>query len=211
MKIRTSVYIQIGLLLISIILSIYYNGKLPETVPTHWNIHNQVDQYGSKLMPVLLGPCMLLFSLLLTVALPKLSPKQYEIDKFESTFAYAMVLVGGLMFFISFCILKATDGVKMDFGSWFMAAMFIFFALLGNVLGKVRQNFYMGIKTPWTLASPQVWDATHRMAGKLWFFGGILGAIVSIAGVPMGYTIAYMMIISLFPVVQSYFIYKKIG
>ena len=211
MKIRTSVYIQLAMLIISLLLSNHYYWKLPETVPTHWNIHNQVDQYGSKLMPVLMGPCMLLFSLLLTVTLPKLSPKQYEIDKFESTYAYAMVLVGGLMFFISICILKATDGVKMDFGSWFMAAMFIFFALLGNVLGKVRQNFYMGIKTPWTLASPQVWDATHRMAGKLWFFGGILGAVVSIAGVPMGYTIAYMMIISLFPVVQSYFIYKKIG
>ena len=94
---------------------------------------------------------MLVFSIVLTVVLPKISPKKYEIDKFESTYSYAMPLVAGLFLFLNVMILRATDRAILEFNGTFMEGMFVFFALLGNVLGKVQQNFFMETRTPWTL------------------------------------------------------------
>jgi len=210
MNLKTSLLIQCAFLAIIVAASAYYFKQLPDSVPTHWNIEGKVDQYGSKLTPVLMGPGMVLFGILLTVVLPKISPKMYEIDKFESTYAYAMVLVSGLFFFISFFILKASSGSKLDFGTSFMAAMFIFFALLGNVLGKVRRNFFMGIRTPWTIASEPVWDATHRAAGRIWFVGGLIGAVISIAGMPMMASMTLLVVMAFIPVFHSYLLYKKL-
>ena len=211
MNIKTSLYVQQAMLAVDVILSAIYYQKLPATVPTHWNIAGKVDQYGSKLSAVLTGPLLVVFGIVLTLVLPRISPKRYEISKFEETFAYAMVLVSGLFLFLSYVILRATAGGMSDLGASIMVGLFLFFAFLGNILGKIRRNFFMGIRTPWTLASEPVWDATHRLAGKLFFYGGIGGAILSALGMPMAGSIALILVISLWPVVMSYFIYQKLG
>lgn len=212
MKIRTSLYVQLMLLVLVAGIGAYYYMRLPDVVPTHFDFRGKPDQYGSKLMGVLMGPAMVMFGILLTLALPKISPKKYEIDAFEATFGYAMILVSCLFSFISVWILRGTAGGKLEMnGGTFMVAMFAFFALLGNVLGKVRRNFFMGIRTPWTLASEPVWDATHRVAGRLWFVGGIIGAVLCLAGLPMQWAIALLLVIAIWPCVQSYFIYRKLG
>jgi len=210
MKYRTGILIQLGILLASLAISAFYNFRLPEHVPTHWNIHNQADQYGSKWQMVLLGPGMVLFAIGLTLLLPKISPKNYEIDRFNGTFAYAMVLVTSLFLLISILFLRAAEGVKIDFIKVMMSVMFMFFALLGNVIGKVRRNFYMGIRTPWTLASEAVWDATHRQAGYIWFIGGIFGTALVLLGLPLLWSMALFMAVVLWPVVHSYSIYRKL-
>lgn len=210
MKIRTSLFIQFLMLLAMCVLSGIYCFRLSDPTPTHWNIQGQVDQYGSKWQIVLMGPCLILFSMLLTVALPKMSPKKYEIDTFASTYAYAMVLIAALFMFIGIIILRSSAGSNMWTRGTFMGGMFLFFALLGNVLGKVQQNFFLGIRTPWTLASTRVWDATHRFAGRLWLVGGSIGAILAFAGLPMAGSITLLLIIAFIPVVQSYFLYQKL-
>ena len=70
----------------------------------------------------------------------------------------------------------------MDIGRALIGGMFLFFALLGNVMGKVRKNFYIGIRVPWTLASDRVWNDTHRLAAWLMVGGGILGFLLVILG-----------------------------
>jgi len=211
MNIKTSLFTQQALLVIAVVISAIYYQKLPATVPTHWNIEGKVDQYGSKLTAVVTGPILVLLGIGLTLLLPKISPKKYEISKFEETFAYAMLLVSGLFLFLSYVILRASAGGKSDVGETIMFGMFLFFAFLGNILGKIRRNFFMGIRTPWTLASEPVWDATHRLAGKLFFFGGIAGAILSLLGMPMWGSLALILVLSFWPVIQSYFIYQRIG
>ena len=199
------------MLAIDVVISAFYYQKLPATVPTHWNIEGKIDQYGSKLTAVLTGPILILMGIGLTLLLPKISPKRYEISNFEQTFAYAMVLVSGLFMFLSYVILRASAGGKSDIGETIMFGLFLFFAFTGNILGKVRRNFFMGIRTPWTLASEPVWDATHRLAGKIFFYGGIAGAILALLGLPMWGSLTLILVLSLWPVIQSYFIYQKIG
>ena len=131
---------------------------------------------------------MMIVFLVLFAFLPALSPKHFEVDTFRSTYLYIMVLITALFAYMNGVILLATwqelrEGNKfMDIGRALIGGMFLFFALLGNVMGKVRKNFYIGIRVPWTLASDRVWNDTHRLAAWLMVAGGIIGFLVVILG-----------------------------
>jgi len=210
MKVKTSLLIQLGLFLLGCGVCAYYWTILPDRIPTHWNIHNQVDAYGSKTTTLILLPSAGLISLFLTLVLPKLSPRNFEIDRFETTFAMAMVFVAALFLYLSIIILRATLTNSLDISRMIMAGIFGFFAGFGNLLGRVRRNFYMGIRTPWTLASEKVWDATHRSAGHLWFVVGLIGAALALVGMPVVASIVLITVMALWPVVNSYFLYQKL-
>ena len=87
-----------------------------------------------------------------------------------------------------------------------IAETFLFFALIGNVLGKVRRNFWVGVRTPWTLASDKVWIATHRLAARLMVVAGMIGAL----GVPVALCFGLLMLALFVPVVYSYFLYQRL-
>jgi uncharacterized membrane protein len=91
-----------------------------------------------------------------------------------------------------------------------MFVLFAFFALLGNVMGKIKRNFFMGIRTPWTLADERVWHATHRYAGRLWLVGGTIGAIAALIGLPFSFGIGFLLVIAFLPVFKSYFLYLRL-
>jgi uncharacterized membrane protein len=199
-----------GLIFLALaIYSLIVASGLPDIVPTHWNVHNQPDQFGSKWTAVLIMPGVMAMMMLLIVALPALSPKKFEIDTFRGTFNYIMLLVMAMQAALGFTILEATKGHQVRMDRILLAIIFLFFGLLGNVLGKVRRNFYMGIRTPWTLADEKVWDKTHRSAAKIWTVGGVLGCVIAMIGVPFWVTFTLLIGMALVPVVQSYFFYRK--
>src|SRR5262249_22094976 len=91
-----------------------------------------------------------------------------------------------------------------------VAGIFVFFALLGNVLGRVRRNFWMGIRTPWTLADENVWNKTHRLGGWLFVVYGIAGCLAIILGLPLLWVLVSLIIVVLVPVLYSLVIYKQL-
>ena len=84
------------------------------------------------------------------------------------------------------------------------------FALLGNVMGKVRRNFYIGVRTPWALANERVWNATHRFAAKTFVLGGVIGLVLTAVGVKGWLPFAALMGAALVPVVYSLVVYKQL-
>ena len=126
------------------------------------------------------------------------------------------MLLSALFLYMHGVILLATwqevrQGPKfMDIGRALVGGMFLFFALLGNVMGKVRKNFYIGIRVPWTLASDRVWNDTHRLAAWLMVGGGIVGFLLVILGLPIVWSIAVMIATFLVPVVYSFVHYKAL-
>ncbi len=214
MSTRLSVVIAFVIFLALTIYSFMVVRGLPDIVPTHWNAAGQIDGYGSKWGAALIMPGVMLFMLLMMIALPKISPKKFEIDTFRNTFNYIMLVVMAMEASLGVIILRMTviGPAAKTFpmvGAMF-AVLFLFFAILGNSLGKVKRNFFMGIRTPWTLASEQVWDLTHRKAARLWTIGGFLGFVLSFFGLPFWVLFTGLMAMCLFPVVQSYFIYKRL-
>jgi uncharacterized membrane protein len=82
--------------------------------------------------------------------------------------------------------------------------------IIGNYLGRVRKNFFIGIRTPWTLASDEVWNRTHRIGGRLFILSGVIIWIGAILRLPLTWTVGVAVGLVLIPVVYSYFLYRKI-
>jgi uncharacterized membrane protein len=205
-------YVTVGLLIIAtFVATMFVYPDLPASVPTHWDIHNRVNGWSPKWMLFVLGPGMMLALSALFFALPWLSPKQFEVDSFRSTYLFIMLLFVTLMAYVQALILWVALGHAIDVGRAIMGGLCLMFALLGNVLGKVRRNFYIGIRTPWALANEQVWNATHRFAAKIFVVGGLLGLILTVIGIPGWPVIMLLLITPLIPIGYSLMLYKQMG
>ncbi|HZY87908.1 MAG TPA: SdpI family protein [Gemmataceae bacterium] len=190
-----------------------FYDQLPAQVPVHWGASGRPDKFVPRpdaLPYLLLMPGVMTGLVLLTPVLPWLSPRHFEVDSFRGTYNYLMALVQGLFAYLGGTILAATFGARVDIGTLMMGGMFLFFALMGNVLGKVRRNFFVGVRTPWTLASEAVWVRTHRLTAWVWVAGGVVGLLAILAGVPPLLTLALLPVLVLYPVVYSLVLYKRL-
>lgn len=184
--------------------------QLPNIVPMHWDIQGHVNGWGPKWWLFLTGPGAMLFMVLMFSALPWLSPKKFEVDSFCATYLYIMVALVALLAYAHLLILFSALGVVVDVSRALEGGVCLLIALLGNVLGKVRRNFFIGIRTPWTIANEQVWNATHRFAAKTFVAGGLLGLILVILRASLWLPVAAILVAALAPVFYSLILYKRL-
>jgi uncharacterized membrane protein len=184
--------------------------QLPNQVPTHWNMQGQANDYSAKWTLFLIGPGLMAGILLLFYFLPWLSPKHWDVDAFQSTYLYIMlVLVSMLAYFTGVSLwVGLRHAASVDRAV--VGGICLLFALLGNVMGKVRRNFYIGVRTPRALASERVWNATHRFAAKTFVLGGVIGLALTAIGVEGWLPFAALMASALVPVVYSLVVYKQL-
>lgn len=200
------------LIVIGFVIGIYFYPSLPSRVPIHWNSQGQIDGYGSKLFGALGIPLMNLGMYLLFIVLPYIDPKRKNYENFQSTYQYLKYLL--IIFFLGLEVitLLIATGVVDNTPLLIQVLVSLLFILLGNVMGRFKHNYFVGIKTPWTLANEQVWRKTHRMAGPIWVIGGILNILLAITGMTfngMAFIIIIITIV-LVPTVYSYISYQKI-
>jgi uncharacterized membrane protein len=115
-----------------------------------------------------------------------------------------------MLAYIHLLELAAGLGLALDISRAIVGGVSLLFALMGNVLGKVRRNFFIGVRTPWTLASEHVWNATHRFAAKTFFAGGVVGLMAVILRAPFWAPMSAILIAALSPVIYSLFFYKRL-
>jgi uncharacterized membrane protein len=207
---RTYYAVTVVLIVLAFGASALLYPSLPQTVPIHWNIHGEVDGYGDKSLGLFLMPMVMVLLTGIFLVLPRVSPRQFEVDGFRSTWLFVMVTVVGLVGYLHAMMLWTLSRGPIDMLRAFMAGLFLFFALCGNVLGRVKRNFWMGVRTPWTLASERVWTDTHRMTARLFVASGVLGVAASLAGMPGWMSIVLILIVSMIPVVYSLVLYKRL-
>src|SRR5262249_19528698 len=147
------------------------------------------NAYGSR-ASIFIMPAGMAILLLVFRALPWLSPKRFEVDRFNSTYLFVMATITGLFTFIFAVTLWATVYPPVRIGRVLVAGLCGFTALLGSVLSVIRRNFWMGIRTPWTLADERVWDAPHRLGGRMFVVGGLVGLIVALVAPPLAGVVA---------------------
>ncbi|HVA49752.1 MAG TPA: DUF1648 domain-containing protein [Pirellulales bacterium] len=210
---RIYLWFSIGLTLAAWAAALIAYPSLPQQVPTHWNIRGQVDGYGDKSWATFLTPAVMLGLLVLFRLLPWLSPRPFTLDTFRGTYEFVVVLVMALMAYIQALMLWAAYAGPIDVGRALVGGLCLFFALIGNVLGKVRRNFFVGVRTPWTLASERVWIDTHRLAARLFVVAGLAGFVLCLAlGGPVAFagTLALIMIAAFAPALYSLVHYKRL-
>jgi len=183
---------------------------LPGSVATHWNMRGEPDGYSPKWALFLIGPGLMAGTMLLMYCLPWLSPRRFEVDSFRSTYLQIMLMLVAMMGYFSAVIVWAGVGHRLDVGRAIIGGVCLLLALLGNLMGKVRRNFYIGVRTPWTLANERVWNATHRFAGKTLVAGGLAGLALTVAGLNGWPVMVALLAGALIPVGYSLVFYKQL-
>lgn len=200
------------IILAMFLVSIYFYPLLPDKVPTHWNFRGEIDGYSGKLMGALLMPVINLIMYILFILLPLMDPKKENYKLFAGTYKYFRYLFHIFFLGMHVMIITAALGYKVNVTRLTIFSISLLFALMGNVMGRVKHNYFVGIKTPWTLASEEVWTKTHRLAALLWTAGGIAGMALSLFNVGSFLVLmAILLLPSLIPVIYSYFIFKKLS
>ena len=190
--------------------AMYAWPMLPERVPVHWNIDGVVNGYGPRAAIWLLGPGLISLMALCGALLPRISPRRFDMSGFEPTYYYLCGVVVCMLAYVYALTLVAVLHGAVPMQKTVPAGVFILLILIGNPMGKVRRNFFMGIRTPWTLASERVWYATHRLAAKLMVASGLLGLLALWLGVPHWALLALMLAWALLSAGYSLLLYKRL-
>ena len=195
----------ICLLPIAVGLALY--GRLPQQMPTHWNIHGQVDGCSSKAFAVFGLPLLLAGVNLLVWFGLNSDPKRRNIGKAVWYIGlYTAPVISVLMSSVTY--LWALGYTQIPVDSVVMALVSVVFIAVGNYLPKCRQNYTSGIKLPWTLSDEENWNKTHRMAGPLWMVCGVL-MLVNIFLKQEWLMLAGIFIAAFAPMVYSYLLFRK--
>ena len=207
---RSHIGLALGMFAVATFAAALAYSQLPERIPTHWGLNGKPNGWGGR-WTIFLMPGTMLLMLGLFVVLPKLSPTDFATERFESTYSWIAVIVIAMFGYMHAVMLFNYLVHPVDIGRGFTGGIFLFFALMGNVMGRVRRNFWMGIRVPWTLASERVWNDTHRVSGRLFVVSGILGCLATTAGLPILTVLVPAIITCCFvPIVYSLIEYKQL-
>ncbi len=201
----------LALVIAAIVISASAYPSLPGRVPTHWDIAGNPNAYSSRIVASVLTPAIMAFVWLLMALLPEISPRGFRLEESAGVFYIAMLAVMGFALAMHAMLIRAglTDGRAST--TLLFAALGALLGVIGVLLGKVKRNFWFGVRTPWTLASDEVWLRTNKLAGRLFLIGGILIVIASFVP-PAGAiaTVAIVAVVALASVVYSYVVYRRI-
>jgi uncharacterized membrane protein len=152
-------------------------NQLPEQVPTHFNIEGVADDWSSKRTLLFIPGAIGIGIYLLMLVIPTLDPKK-RIQQMGDKYYSIRFILTLFVSIIATCILYTSKTGSLN-PILLFALLGGVLAMLGNYLQTVRPNYFIGIRTPWTLESEQVWKKTHRLGGQLFTAGGVLIAILS--------------------------------
>jgi len=211
MKLRKSEIISLLIIMISFIIGISFYSLLPDKVASHWNARGEVDGYMSKFGGLFLMPVISLVLLLLFIIIPKIDPLKHNIEKFRKYFDGFIVLMMLFLFYLYILTILWNIGVRFNFVHLLVPIFSIFFYYCGILIQKAQRNWFIGIRTPWTLSNEQVWNKTHKIGGILFKIAGIISLIgILLPEYALFFVICPVILASLFPVIYSYFAYQKL-
>lgn len=166
----------IALLPFLYLMTIWKN--LPEQIPTHWNVDLQVDAWGNKNSIWFMLFILPVFSYILMTIVPNIDPKK-KIDLMGRKFYQLKFILVGSMSVMAIIILYTIKNQSISSICLLFVPIGVLIILLGNYFKTIQPNYFIGIKTPWTLENEEVWKSTHTLAGKMWVIGGLLILISS--------------------------------
>jgi uncharacterized membrane protein len=200
------------LIIISAGFSLWAYPRLPAEVPIHWNFSGEVDGYASKLFAVFATPVLMMLIYGILMGVPKIDPRKDNFQKFEG--AYRIFVNVTLTFFAAghLSIIFSGLGYHVNIDLITNIGLGLLFVILGNYMPKIKTNYFMGIRTPWTLANETVWARTHRFGGKVFFIGGVMFIVSAFmpSSIRVFLLILSIVFIAVVPIVYSYFAYKKV-
>jgi len=196
--------ILIGLVLVSFMVSLYFYPLMPEKIAIHWNIQGEVDGYAPKFHGLFIIPFIFTGITFLFITIPRIDPLRKNVEKFRKYYDGFIVLLSAFMVFIHLYVISWNIGIRISPNIVLPPGLGILFSYCGILCENAKRNWFIGIRTPWTLSSERVWEKTHKVGGRLFKACGI----ISIVGllfpshatcfilIPVMFTVAFLIVFS---------------
>jgi uncharacterized membrane protein len=211
LTIRRTILLLVLITLASLAISLWAAPRLPAVVPSHWNTAGQVNGYAPRAVALWLMPFVILFTGLLILFIPLIDPLRQNVDAFRPALHAVVALLAVFLTYIHTLTLLAGMGVSFNMTYRLLPAFCGLLVALGFLTERAKPNWFIGIRTPWTLSSPTVWAKTHRLGGLVFKVCGLL-VLLGLFFPPetgMLFTLIPISAAALVTVVYSYVIYQN--
>jgi uncharacterized membrane protein len=213
MKFSVPVFVfQLAIVVAMLIAGGLLFDQLPDQIPTHWNIEGQPDAYTDKGTAIYLFPGITFVVALLFPFLSRIDPRKDKYVLFRRPWLILQTVIVLFFAYMYFVTMYLTFHPEQPIERFVFIGIGVLFIAIGNYLGKVRQNYFVGIKTPWTLHNEEVWNKTQRIGGWAFMFAGLailINAFFMWQLVPV--MVVAIAVAALLPIIYSYVIYKKLN
>lgn len=193
-----------GLVVASFGLSAALYTRLPDAMPTHFDLAGHADGFVAKPLGPFVVPLLGLVAYAIIAAVVRRQRSAAALQVLPAA-------VAALIFVVHAVALRAALDDTTDVARWILIASSLFTTVLGNYLGKLRRNRWIGIRTPWTLADDEVWLRTHRLGGRMFVAGGALALFAALAGAPAAVVLGVLLVSTLIPTAASYVISRRVA
>lgn len=212
MTTRTTTIIVLILIAAATIAGIAFWNQFPDPMASHWNVNDQVDGYMPKFWGVFMMPLINLGLFLLFLIIPLIDPLKANIAKFRGVFNVFIAFIIGYMTYVHALTLLWNLGYTgFGIGGAMLPAIGLLFIVVGFLIRKSKRNWFIGIRTPWTLSSDRVWDETHRVGGILFLISGVVAVIGGFFGGMVAFwsLLIPVLVSVLFLVIYSFVLYQR--
>ncbi len=212
MTTRNTTIIVLILIAGAILAGLLLWNQLPDPMASHWDVNDQVNGYMSKFWGVFMVPLMALGMFLLFLVIPSIDPLKANIAQFRDAFNLFIVLIMVFMLYVHGLSLAWNLGyTDFKMSTSMLPAMGLLFIFIGFMLRKAKRNFFIGIRTPWTLSSDMVWDKTHRLGAVLFMVSGVLTLVGGFFGGMVAFWMLFVPLMgsTIFLLVYSYVLYRN--
>lgn len=201
------------LILLSFAVAFYsYEEITADVIASHWNSEGEIDSYMSKFWGLFLFPLILVGVYLLFIVIPIIDPLKKNIEKFRGYYDLLIVIIMLFVFYVFILAIVANLGYSFNMTVMILPVIGLLFVSIGSIMKKLKRNWFIGIRTPWTLSSDVVWKKTHELGGVLFKVVGVLIVLGIFA--PMKYLLWFILVpvltMVILLVVYSYLEYRKI-
>ncbi|MDO8670512.1 MAG: SdpI family protein, partial [Dehalococcoidia bacterium] len=210
MNLRKSEMATLGIVALSIIVGVYFYPQMPESMATHWNASGEVNGHMERLWGLFLVPVIMAGLVLLFIAIPRIDPLKANIEQFRNYYDGFIVVLSLFMLCVYFQTVLWNLGVEVSPNIVLPIGLGLLYYYMGILMEHARRNYFIGIRTPWTLSSDRVWDKTHKLGSKLF---KVAGAVALVGAAFPRHAIWFILIpvvlVAAYTVVYSYVEYQK--
>jgi uncharacterized membrane protein len=210
MKTKTIQILILSLILASFLLGAYFYPIMPDRVASHWNASGSVNGYMPKLVGLFLMPVISTILFLAFLVIPRIDPLKGNIAKFRSYFDLFILLLFGFLFYLHTLTIAWNLGYKFNIVQLMAPAIGLLIYYAGVLTENAKQNWFIGVRTPWTLSSVMVWNRTNRLAGKLFKAAGVLAMLGAVfPDRAILFILVPVIVAGIYPLIYSYQEYQR--
>ncbi len=203
----------ICIVLLPFIYLAYVWFDLPKEVPVHWNLKGEIVGYGNKTQLILIPILLPLLTYFIFLIIPKIDPKN-KLNNMGNKFQVIKFFLTTFMSILALLIIYSAENSSFFNLNYLILLFGILYIILGNYFKTIKPNYFLGLRTPWTLENEIVWKETHKLAGKLYFICGfiiILSSLIINKGLNMKIFLVSTSITIIIPVIYSYIKFKNLS